>query len=115
MIEHAWVKEFPGTVIVCDRDGRIVEMNEKAVAAYAGDGGAALVGKSLLDCHPEPARTQVRGLLEEARANVYTIEKRGVRKLIYQSPWYRDGAHAGLVELSLELPAEMPHVVRDGR
>ena len=36
-----------------------------------------------------------------------------VRKLIYQAPWYRDGVHAGLVELSLELPADMPHFVRD--
>ena len=37
-----------------------------------------------------------------------------MRKLIYQSPWYRDGAYAGFVELSLEIPAEMPHFVRQG-
>jgi hypothetical protein len=37
-----------------------------------------------------------------------------VRKLIYQAPWYRDGVVQGLVELSLEIPGAMPHVVREG-
>ena len=44
--------------------------------------------------------------------NVYTIEKHGIKKLIYQAPWYRDGEFAGLVELAIELPAELPHFVR---
>jgi hypothetical protein len=52
-------------------------------------------------------------MLESGRANVYTIQKNGRRKLIYQSPWYRDGKYAGLVELSLEIPWEMPHFNRD--
>jgi hypothetical protein len=46
---------------------------------------------------------------------VYTIEKNGVRKLIFQAPWFQDGKYAGLVELALEIPAEMPHFVRDGQ
>jgi hypothetical protein len=41
--------------------------------------------------------------------NVYTIEKNGVKKLIYQSPWYYNGEYAGFVELSLEIPFEMEH------
>ncbi len=51
-------------------------------------------------------------LLATGERNVYTIEKLGVKKLIYQTPWYQDGVFAGLVELSLEIPAEMPHFVR---
>ena len=47
------------------------------------------------------------------RANVYTIEKGGKKKLIYQTPWYKDGQYAGFVELSLVIPAEMPHFIRD--
>ncbi len=42
-----------------------------------------------------------------------TIEKQGIKKLIYQSPWYVDGRYGGFVELSLEIPAVMPHFVRD--
>jgi len=32
--------------------------------------------------------------------------------LIYQSPWYQNGEFAGLVEISLEIPEQMPHFVR---
>jgi hypothetical protein len=32
--------------------------------------------------------------------------------LIYQTPWYQDGTYAGLVELELPLPPDMPHFVR---
>ena len=109
-----WSTEFPGAVTVCDRDGVILEMNDKAAGTFEADGGRALIGKNLLDCHPEPSRTLVAGLLAEPRVNAYTIEKRGVRKLIYQAPWYRDGQYQGLVELSLELPTPMPHFVREG-
>ena len=53
-------------------------------------------------------------LIPRPRGNAYTIEKRGVRKRIYQAPRFRDGAFQGLVELSLEIPESMPHFVRDG-
>ena len=42
------------------------------------------------------------------------FEKRGLWKLIYQAPRYRDGVFQGLVELSLEIPESMPHFVREG-
>ncbi len=32
MTEHAWVKEFPGKIEVCDKDGILLEMNDKAAA-----------------------------------------------------------------------------------
>jgi hypothetical protein len=109
-----WTKEFPGAVTVCDRDGVITEMNDRSVSTFEADGGRALVGTNLLACHPEPSRGKVADLLANPRVNAYTIEKRGVRKLIYQAPWYRDGVVQGLVELSLEIPGAMPHVVREG-
>ncbi len=111
----AWVKQFVGAVTVVDKGGIILDMNDRAARGYEAEGGRALIGRNILDCHPEPARTKVEQLLREQRANIYTIEKRGVRKLIHQSPWYKDGQYAGLVELSLELPAEMPHFVRDSQ
>lgn len=109
-----WTTEFPGAVTVCDRTGVITEMNERSAKTFEADGGRALVGTNLLACHPEPSRAKVADLLAHPRVNAYTIEKRGVRKLIYQAPWYRDGAFQGLVELSLEIPASMPHFVREG-
>ena len=113
MSEHAWVDEFPGAITVCDDRGIILAMNAKAAQVFEEDGGRSLIGTSVLDCHPEPARSRVAALLENHQTNVYTIEKKGVKKLIYQAPWYKDGQFAGLVELSLEIPFEMPHFIRD--
>ena len=111
--ENSWVKEFPGAITVCDPDGIILEMNDRAAKSYKDDGGFALIGKNVLDCHPEPARSKLERLMEECQHNVYTIEKNGVKKLIYQSPWYKNGEYAGFLELTLEIPFEMPHFVRD--
>jgi transcriptional regulator with PAS, ATPase and Fis domain len=111
-MDHNWAAEFPGSIIVCDRAGIIIEMNDRAARTFPSEGGKDLIGQNLLDCHPEPSRTKVRHLLETGETNVYTIEKKGVKKLIYQAPWYRDGRRMGIVELSLEIPFAMPHFLR---
>lgn len=109
-----WIRDFPSAITVCDAAGIILELNEKACAVFAREGGASLIGRSLLDCHPEPARTKIARMLEKRERNVYTIEKKGVKKLIYQSPWFEKGEYRGFVEISMEIPAEMPHFVRKG-
>jgi PAS domain S-box-containing protein len=110
--ENSWVREFPGAITVCDRAGIIIEMNEQAIQLFAKRGGRELIGKSVLDCHPEPARSQLKEMLEKPRRNAYTMEKNGVRRLIYHAPWYRKGEYAGLVGMALEVPAELPHHAR---
>jgi transcriptional regulator with PAS, ATPase and Fis domain len=109
---HAWIGEFPAAITVCDRNGILLEMNDKAARTFEADGGRALIGSNMLACHPEPARTAAADLLATREKNVYTIEKNGVKKLIYQSPWFRNGEFAGLVEISLEIPFELRHFVR---
>jgi len=113
MTRHPWVQEFSAAVTVTDREGKILEMNAAAVKTFEKDGGARLIGSNVLDCHPEPAKAKLRTIMENRKPNVYTIEKAGVKKLIYQAPWYQDGEYAGVVELSVEIPFEMPHFVRD--
>ena len=110
--EYSWVKEFSGAVMVCDPDGIILEMNDKSAKTFKEDGGRALIGKNVLDCHPEPARGKLERLMDKRQPNIYTIEKNGVKKLIYQTPWFADGEYAGFIELSLEIPFELPHFVR---
>ncbi len=112
MGEGAWVKELKAAITVCDREGVALEMNDRAAETFASDGGRALVGKSILDCHPERARALFEELLRTGGTNVYTIEKNGVKKLIYQAPWFVDGEYRGIVELSLPIPFEVPHFVR---
>ncbi len=109
-----WAKGFEGAVTVCGRDGTILSMNGAAAEVFASDGGAALVGKNILDCHPEPARSKLAAMMAERRTNVYTIRKNGRKKLIYQAPWFdAAGRYAGFVELSVVLPDPMPHFDRD--
>jgi transcriptional regulator with PAS, ATPase and Fis domain len=113
MKSHAWVQEFAAAVTVSDARGKIIGMNAKAAQTFAKDGGTKLIGTNVLDCHPEPARSKLRSIMENRKPNVYTIEKAGVKKLIYQAPWFRGGRYAGVVELSIEIPFEIPHLVRD--
>jgi transcriptional regulator with PAS, ATPase and Fis domain len=113
MSNHDWVYEFLGVVIVCDKEGVILEMNQRAELSYKEEGGKKLIGTNLLSCHPEPARSQLKKMLETQQANVYTIEKNGMKKLIYQTPWFTGGSYEGFVELSLEIPVQVPHFIRN--
>ena len=114
MENHSWVREFAGSITVCDADGIILEMNDKAIETFQDRGETKLIGTNLFDCHPEPARSKLKRLMETQKANVYTVEKNGKRKLIYQAPWYDNKQYRGFVELVMELPAQMPHFVRNG-
>jgi transcriptional regulator with PAS, ATPase and Fis domain len=107
-----WISECPAAITVCDAEGTIVAMNDKSAAVFANDGGRELIGQSVFDCHSEASRIKLHELLETGEINVYTIEKNGVKKLIYQFPWREAGKVAGLVEFSMEIPFDMPHFIR---
>lgn len=107
-----WLKEITAAVTVCDNQGIIVYMNEKSEQVFENDGGKDLIGRSLFDCHPEPAALKVKELLSNGSTNVYTIEKNGKKKIIYQSPWRNEKIIGGMIEISIELPNEMNHFIR---
>jgi len=107
-----WAKEVPYAVTICDPIGIIIDMNDRSALTFETDGGRKLIGTNLLDCHPEPARSKVVELLREQKSNTYTIEKKGVKKIIVQTPWFENGKFGGLVELSIVLPGNMPHFIR---
>jgi transcriptional regulator with PAS, ATPase and Fis domain len=111
-MEFDWIKEFPAAITVCDRQGVVVAMNDKACSTFAQEGGAALIGHNLQDCHKPESWQKILHMLDTGIANTYTIEKNGVRKLIHQQPWFRNGEVAGVVEMSIVLPEEIPHYVR---
>ena len=111
--ELQWLDGVEVPIVACDTAGVCTYLNQRACQAYAKDGGRALLGRNLLDCHPEPARSRLLDLLRAPRANSYTIEKAGKKKLIHQTPFFRDGVFAGVVEIAIELPASLPHFVRE--
>lgn len=108
-----WAYGMNCAVTVSDADCRIIYMNERSRATFASRGGGELIGHNLMDYHNERSKAIIRKLLAEGGVNCYTIEKEGQRKMIYQTAW-RDisGRVAGLVEISMVIPAEMPHYVR---
>jgi len=108
-----WVENFPGAITICDSDLIITYMNEKALATWQNQGGPKLIGSSLLACHQNRSNEIIKNLLETGGTNVYTIQKNGVKKLIYQTAWKDStGKVAGLAELSMVIPEDLPHFVR---
>ena len=92
-------------VTVCDTECMIVYQNEKSVAVN-GD----MRGKCMLGCHNDRSRGIIARILSEGVTNSYTISKKGQRKLIHQTPSGR--TIAGIIELSIVIPEEMPHYDR---
>lgn len=107
---EAYFEELPIAITISDMEGNIVDMNQRS--ADVNSHGKKIIGQNLYDCHPPHAAEILRSLYREEKKNVYTIEKNGIKKLIYQVPWYREGVFSGLIELSMEIPFEMPHYIR---
>ncbi|KUO63583.1 diguanylate cyclase [bacterium BRH_c32] len=107
-----WVKEVDIAITVSDKNGKFIEMNDKSLKTFADDGGAALLGSDIMDCHNENSKDIIKDIISEKRNNVYFVEKEGKRKLIYQAPWTINGEFQGLVELSIVIPPDIETKVR---
>ena len=106
--EHDWYYDFAGGVTVADKDGIIIYMNKQALELFKEDGGETLIGRNVLDCHPEPSRSLLRRLLETQKPNQYTVRKGDELLMIHQLPWFSDGEYGGIIELSIPVPDEIP-------
>ena len=111
MTELLWTEHHPGAITICDAAGIIVYMNRTAIQLFEESGGEKLIGSNVLDCHPAASRGAVKKLLENEGTAVFTVEKDGVKRLIYDAPWYSEGKFSGLVEISFLLPGEMKNFV----
>ena len=105
-----WPDDVNCAITVCDSNGTILYMNNRAKETFSKHGD--LIGKNLFDCHSEESRAKIRHMLATGESNSYTISKNGQRKVIYQTPWRVDGRIAGMVEISMVVPEEMPHYIR---
>ena len=108
-----WSDSMDAAITVCDGDGVIIYMNEASQKGFEKDGGKDLIGKSIFPCHTPESEQKILQLMAEGKTNIYTIQKKGRRKLIYQAPIYENGNPAGMVEISFVIPEEMPHHNRD--
>lgn len=107
-----WAWGMNCAVTVCDADCTIIYMNERSRQTFAKHGD--LIGRNLLDCHSPRSVEIIKHLLASGSQNCYTIEKQGLRKMIFQTAWrHEDGTVGGLVEISMVIPENMPHYIRD--
>ncbi len=104
---------IPVAVTICTADGEIIYMNDKAAQMFKNEGGYNLIGKNLFDCHNEKSKMIIKELIEKKKENIYSIENKGKKKIIYQAPWYENNVMKGLIELAFELPENIPHCVRE--
>jgi hypothetical protein len=107
-----WLNGIKVAMTYCDADGIICDMNSASIEVFSKDGGGKLIGENILDCHPEPGRTKLKELMNHPRVNVYSIEKNGHKKLIYQAPVMDGEKYMGIVEISLPIPNDIPHFIR---
>lgn len=113
MSENKWVQEFPAEIMVCDKDGIIIGMNAEAEELFKDDGGGRLLGENALECHPSEARNKFEHMIVKRLSNVLISQENGQRRLYYQAPWYENGHFAGFVEISFEVPDEIPLQIHD--
>lgn len=75
-------------VVLCDLEDTIIYLNPAAAHAYQSYGGAALLGRSLLDCHPAEACAQIHKVVEWFAASadhniIYTYKNTQENKDVY--------------------------------
>ena len=70
-------------VTVSDKNGNVIYQNDSSIEV---NGDAR--GRNLEQCHNSKSWEMICHMLKEDVSNVYTISKKGKKKLIYQTPWY---------------------------
>ncbi|MGP1515197.1 MAG: PAS domain-containing protein [Bacteroidales bacterium] len=112
---EAWADGLNEVAItVTDDKGVFIDMNTHSKKVNLKDITKTVVGRDIKHCHNEKSNQIIKHIVDSKTPNVYTITKKGQKKLIYQTPWFKeDGNFGGLVELSLVIPENMPHYNRD--
>lgn len=96
-------------VVICNLHHEIIYMNPAAIESYGNQGGAGLIGRSLLECHNEKSRKKVAEVIawfssspqhnivytfhnEKQNKDVYMVALREGEKLIgyYEKHEYRN-------------------------
>lgn len=107
-----WQNNFSAAITICNKEGIITYMNDKAAAMFAGNGGYDLIRKSLFECHKAPSNEKIFEIMQTRKPHIYTTEKQGTKRLFYQAPHIENSEVLGIVDLAMEIPFEMPHFIR---
>ena len=92
-------------VTVADEEGRIVFLNDRAIAHYQYGGGEVLIGTSLYDCHNESSQDKIDSLYARYRAGdliptrYYEDRGDGTAQSVVLIPIAVEGHFRGVAEL----------------
>ena len=111
-MSEVWLEKLPCSVMICDKNYKILYMNEMSAKDHAKDGGKKMVGTDLMDCHPLEAQAKMRKMLTSAQPNVYTMQWKKKKKLVYQCQWKRGRSVGGLFQLVFKIPEDIPNIVK---
>ncbi len=112
-MEVNWTDNAPVGIIISDREGKILYMNERAIQGQLAAGGRDLIGKNMTVCHPSGVIDRVKALIASETTNAYVLRDGEKVKLIYQFPWYQDGEQAGFVSCSMVLPQNIKDLLKE--
>ena len=104
-----WAKEVDFAITISDINDNIIYMNDKSNATFPD----LKIGDNMQNCHSQKSNEIINQIKNNNITNTYTVQKDGIKKLIYQTPWYKNNIVAGIIELSFVLPENMPHHNRD--
>jgi len=104
-----WADELKLAITVTDIDNVILYMNEKSKRSYPN----THTGDNLAECHKQSSMDKLDSYKMNDVSNTYTVTKKGFKKLIHHTPWYKDGKTAGIIEFAIEIPEDIPHFDRD--
>ena len=107
-----WITEYPVAIKACDINGVLVYLNDTAAEKLAGKGGRKLIGQDIFRCHKPESQKKLALLMKTGGTNCYTIIKQGQKSLVYQAPWVESGVIKGMVEMTIELPDNLPNYLR---
>lgn len=84
----AVLDEDKAPVVICDLEHTIIYMNPVACERYEKQGGAELLGKSLLDCHNAKSNEMINSVLDwfrESKDNnrIFTFRNEKENKDVY--------------------------------
>jgi PAS domain-containing protein len=108
---RALLDGLQGEIVIADENIDIVYMNEVALRHYEKDGGAALIGRSLLDCHNPESGRKIREMYEafaggNLQARQWLTPKDGYAQRVIVAPIVRDGQVKGCLELVIREPLQ---------
>ena len=84
----AIIDEDKAPVVICDLSHTIIYMNPTACERYAGQGGADLLGKSLLECHNAKSNEMINRVIDWFRKSpdnnrIFTFRNEKENKDVY--------------------------------